>query len=133
MHSSVLYLRAGCTTLCVTASVVVLVLWLRSLRQTELLYDNHFNGGATSVTSKAGTIQFNSYQISAHRGLHGSFDFKNSKWNVPYLVPLLILAVLGVLPWIRHLKRQFSLRTVLISMTLMAIILGLAVYATRPD
>jgi hypothetical protein len=133
MHPNVPYLRFGYTTLCVAASVLVLMLWLRSLRQTELLYDNHFNGGATSFTSTAGHIQFKSWKISYRGGLHGGVVLKASNWEVPYWVPLVILVVLGALPWIRHPKWHFSLRTLLIIITLTAAILGLVAYATSTD
>jgi hypothetical protein len=45
---------------------------------------------------------------------------------VPYWFPLAVLATLGVLPW---LPWRFSLRTLLIAMTVVAAILGLVIWA----
>jgi hypothetical protein len=42
---------------------------------------------------------------------------------------VLITATSGVAPWIRKLKWRFSLRTLLIATTLVAVVLGLVVYA----
>ena len=43
---------------------------------------------------------------------------------------LAILAIVAAAPWIRWSKR-FSVRTLLIATTLVAVLLGLVVYATR--
>jgi hypothetical protein len=56
------------------------------------------------------------------------FDYDEA-W-VPYWIPTLLLGALAAAPWIRWSKR-FSLRTLLIATTLVAAVLGLAVYAAR--
>jgi hypothetical protein len=43
----------------------------------------------------------------------------------------LLLGTLAAVPWIRQLRWQFSLRTLIIVTTLVAVLLGLIVYATR--
>jgi hypothetical protein len=48
--------------------------------------------------------------------------------NVPNWFATIIAAVLGVMPWLRW-TRQFRLRTLLITTTLVAVVLGLIVYA----
>jgi hypothetical protein len=50
--------------------------------------------------------------------------------DVPYWGPVLLSAALALLPWIRWSKR-FSLRTMLIATTLVALVLGAIVYVTR--
>ena len=49
----------------------------------------------------------------------------------PYWVALLTTAALASLLWLRHLRWRFSLRTLLIVTTLVAIVLGVIVWATR--
>jgi hypothetical protein len=50
---------------------------------------------------------------------------------VPHWFLVAIFTTLAVLPWIRHLSRRFSLRTLLIATTLIAVVLGLVVYGVR--
>ena len=49
---------------------------------------------------------------------------------IPYWFPVLISAALAAVPWIRWSKR-FTLRTLLIATTLVALVLGLIVWAAR--
>jgi hypothetical protein len=49
----------------------------------------------------------------------------------PYWFPVATVAMIAVLPWMRELKWQFSLRTLLIATTLIAVVMGLAVWATK--
>jgi hypothetical protein len=49
---------------------------------------------------------------------------------IPYWFPVLISSALAAVPWIRWSKR-FSLRTLLIATTLVAVVLGLIVWAVR--
>ena len=55
-------------------------------------------------------------------------DSKAQYFVVPYRFPTLVSAALAALPWV---KRKFSLRTMLIATTLLAVVLGLAVWAAR--
>ena len=50
---------------------------------------------------------------------------------IRYWSPVVLSATLATVPWIRHLSWRFSLRTLLIAMTLVAVVLGLAVYAAN--
>ena len=50
--------------------------------------------------------------------------------SLPYAFPLLISFGLAVAPWVSG-QTRFSLRTLLIVTTLVALVLGLAVYAAR--
>ena len=52
-------------------------------------------------------------------------DLGGSDINVPLLV---CFAAFAVLPWIRQLRYRFSLRTLLIATTLIAVALGLIVW-----
>jgi hypothetical protein len=62
----------------------------------------------------------------------GGFAYHVTPWHTTFRAPLwfpaVLFAALSALPWIRW---RFSLRTLLIAMTLIAVGLGLAVYAAR--
>ena len=60
----------------------------------------------------------------------GTFDFRRHSYIAPDWFVLIVLAALAVAPWIRHLRWQFSLRTLLIVTTLVAVGLGLIVWLT---
>jgi hypothetical protein len=49
---------------------------------------------------------------------------------IPHWFPALSLAAMAALPWLRSPTR-YSLRTLLVAMTLIAVVLGLVVWATR--
>ena len=57
----------------------------------------------------------------------GGFYFRGAAIMAPYWFWLLILTALAIAPWIRQLKWRFSLRTLLIATTLVAVVLGLVV------
>jgi len=50
---------------------------------------------------------------------------------VPYYFPFFLTSSLSLAPWVRYLPRRFSLRTLLIATTLVAVVLGLIVWAAR--
>jgi hypothetical protein len=52
----------------------------------------------------------------------------------PHWIPILALAIIAglpCLPWVRQLPWHFSLRTLLIAMTLVAIVLGAIVFSMK--
>ena len=60
-------------------------------------------------------------------------DMSRINLTVPLWFPVSLVATVAVLPWVVPLSklRRYSLRTLLIAMTLVAVVLGLIVYATR--
>ena len=50
---------------------------------------------------------------------------------MPHWFPVLVAATLASVPWIHKLRFSFSLRALLIATTVVAVALGLAVYAAR--
>jgi hypothetical protein len=50
---------------------------------------------------------------------------------VPHSYPVLLAALLSAAPWVRWTKCRFSLRTLLIGMTMFAVALGLAKYMAK--
>jgi hypothetical protein len=64
---------------------------------------------------------------------HPGFEFTRSdnginELKLPHWFPVLVAPTLAVVPWLRW---RYSLRTLLIATTVVAVVLGLAVYAAR--
>jgi hypothetical protein len=63
--------------------------------------------------------------------------YSSGTWNVsgPLWVVGVLLATAGAslaaVPWLRSLRYRFSLRTLLIATTVVALVLGLIIYAMR--
>jgi hypothetical protein len=51
--------------------------------------------------------------------------------DAPYWIVTLIVASMGALPWVHWFKWRFSLRTLLIAMTVVAVVLGAVIYGIR--
>jgi hypothetical protein len=70
-------------------------------------------------------------------GSHHILGFGWNVWgngweiSVALWLPVLISGILAVAPWIRQVKWRFTLRTLLIATTLVAVVLGSAVYTFR--
>ena len=65
---------------------------------------------------------------SPHSRLWGAFFAERSTVAVPYWFAILFFVALAAVPWLR---RQFSLRALLIATTLVAVALGVIVYAVH--
>jgi hypothetical protein len=92
--------------------------------------------GPASNTNNEWLLQATSVDILIrrrilHQGFSHLYRFEASKnWVcVPLWCMVLIPAALGVGPWLSFLRWRFSLRTLLIATTLIAVVLGLIVYA----
>jgi hypothetical protein len=70
--------------------------------------------------------EFNKYVLGFYFGRAPGLEL-----GVPFWFLVLISASITAAPWLRHLSWQFSLRTLVIAMTLVALFLGAAVYAIR--
>jgi|SRR4051794_24090925 hypothetical protein len=70
--------------------------------------------GSTHILGFGWNVWGNGWEISA------------SLWSL-----VLISGVLAAAPWARHLRWRFTLRTLLIATTLIAVVLGAIVYAVR--
>jgi len=67
-----------------------------------------------------------------HRSrIWGYFEIHRYGAVIPYWFLLPIAASLATVPWMRHLTCRFSLRTLLIATTVVAVVLGWIVYAIR--
>jgi hypothetical protein len=64
------------------------------------------------------------------RGMTGrSWTHPASGIMLPHWAVVVFFGSLAILPWMPHVRWRFSLRTLLIATTLVAVVLGLAVYA----
>jgi hypothetical protein len=136
-------------------AVLLIVLWVHSYWWTGFLKAPYPKGRDTVVVTRSGQLEVELYYQIAGELSHWTFEaFGPSElaelddeptlsglgfklyWGVPsgVVVPLWFLVFFSValtgLPWIRRSKR-FSLRTLLIATTLVAIVLGIAVYTAR--
>ena len=65
------------------------------------------------------------------RGFHYGKHYTIYSAGAPYWAPFLLSSTFAVLPWIRGIHWRFSLRTLLIATTMIAVGLGAIIYATR--
>jgi hypothetical protein len=141
--------------LCGIVCLLLIVLWVRSYWWQDLIIGNispHING--LNLSSESGQIKYTDVRrsdiapsqfaiLSRRRDeifhVPSGFDTKvvaefgvslvPASWSIaaPHWFVALISVGLGSLPWFR----RFSLRTLLIATTLVAVVLGLIAYATR--
>jgi len=132
-------------------TVALCVLWVRSYwRQDDLAFITP-NSMAVEIESSCGYLM--GFVVHDSSGLTVPKTYRNSKalpskptsahqqrfgWNVGASVTRLgfpdwflsaIFAALAALPWLSHLPFRFSLRTMLIATTLIAVALGLLTWS----
>ena len=117
MRRSLRYLRIAFSATCLIACVLLIVLWVRSY----LCWDEFtLNNGVTNFGSKGDTLHW----------FHSAVPIYDTWWVavVPYLLAAATAGAASIVPWMRW---RFSLRTLLIATTLVAVVLGLAVWGLR--
>jgi hypothetical protein len=148
-------LRITCSVLCATACLLLGAFWIRSCWQIDQIVLPITSSSCLSIGSMPGCCGGGIVPISSvQRGmpppfwdsgstaewlsipkssrpydpsrLLGAFFANGEGVVVPYWFAIFIFASVGVTPWIRWSKR-FSLLTVLIGMTIVAVLLGLIV------
>jgi hypothetical protein len=132
------------------AALLLIVLWVRSFRQHDYLFQ--FNTNLyTGIESNLGIVSFNQldfrvfpsrkkpiqgWTLAVIPPSAGDTNQQRFQWAnmtgllqvvVPYWVLVLLAATFAVISWIC----RFSLRTMLVVTTLVAVMLGLVVYAAR--
>ena len=149
-------LRIAFSATCLLACVLLVVLWVRSYWWVDgvsmPLTSKYYLGTASSP----GCIGFAFHpmgQLSSDQVWHfrsapterwleavrqqrfpnisrvwGTFDFQRYSYVAPDWFILIVLTTLAAAPWLRW---RFRLRTLLIATTLVALVLGLIVYAIR--
>jgi hypothetical protein len=129
--------------------VLLIVLWVRSYGREGML----FRGKVCRLQSSNGALSFTYYrpeyyfdpQASAFKSWTGLMVERMPLWltsrgvnlyrsnglfvlRLPYKFLLPFAALVTVVPWMRRLRFHFSLRTMLIATTLVAVVLGLVVW-----
>jgi hypothetical protein len=135
------YLRIAVTALCLTVSALFVALWVRSYWWVDAVYvaqtysagsmqgDMYLMPGIYNVT----TARVVEHDIGPIHTLSiwnadGKTVFRIDGQAVPIWILVLSIAALAALPWLRT---RFSLRTLLIVTTLVAVGLGMVVYLAR--
>jgi hypothetical protein len=141
-------LRIAFSATCAIACVLLIVLWVRSFWWVDIalnilghdLASVHGNAVIddticfTTVDKKIiylggdTTDRFYAISISLANVAHVR---QGKGIAVPYWALVFPLAVITSAPWLRQMHWRFSLRTLLIAMTLVAVVLGLVVYVIR--
>jgi hypothetical protein len=140
------YLRIVLTALCLTACVLLVALWVRSYRWTDVVTfrTKDFDIGADSVAGGTGVYLYVESGRAIERGFfyerHDQTDWPDMPppdrtWqfqvettpyeifaSLPHWFYLALASMIAVVPWVR-----FSLRTLLIATTLAAVGLGFIV------
>jgi hypothetical protein len=127
--------------------LLVVVLWWRSYSRLEEVmfrqlclasFDGHvayrWDSPGPTRAFEFWSYEYDPTQSGAKRQILGFRIVRSSDGLVvmsPTWFVLLLLSVLTVGPWTRWFRWHFSLRTLLITMTLVAVGLGWIVYATR--
>jgi hypothetical protein len=152
-HRVLLGLRIACTAVCGLAAVLLVVLWVRSYWWYHSI--SVPSPARVIVQSLLGTVTVIKYPPPKPLGyvLKGGWkvfavedlripysplppipqwsykvDQTQFTFGFPYWFAVTVFSIIAGLPWLRW---RFSLRTMLIAMTLVAVVLGLVVLFTR--
>jgi hypothetical protein len=134
-------LRIAFSAVCGIICLLVVGLWVRSHWRFDGIYRLYKNGKSLTLASNDGTILIRTGKeahlfLYAHKGWklwsHGAVpEALNVQWMpapdkpwvvIPHWFPVLLFSTLAAAPWIQRFR--FSLRTLLIAVTLTAVILG---------
>jgi hypothetical protein len=144
-------LRIAWSVGCAIAGVLLIVLWMRSYWHCDVVYRITPTTDQTTIGSNCGTVYFSQLNITSQgfgspaprrwtyqlyqpaRPATKRLVFWDNKGGiiqggVSHWLLITPAAVLAAIPWIR---RQFSLRALLITLTVVAVMLGLIVYAIK--
>ena len=142
-------LRIAFSAVCGIICVLLIVLWVRSYSVTDVVYGWFPLPGYLQLNLSSGQVKLIAngerqkpewhYESQESYPLRQTWIFKldmSSRFGwwlditVPHWFTVLLTAALSAAPWIRWSKR-FSLRTLLVVVTLAAVLLGVVVYAIR--
>jgi hypothetical protein len=135
-------LRIAWSVWCGISCVLLIAFWVRSYWRTDAIWRISPNGEFV-VTSAPGTIDMmlNDYTpvqdelgwyyqahepVVPYQGLR--WELSDGRLAIPIWFFCISMAAISTAPWLR---RRFSLRTLLIATTLVAVVLGLIVWAVR--
>src|SRR5688500_7605459 len=149
------FLRIAVTALSLTTCVLLVALWVRSYSRQETI---SFRGSGNSVSTIRGSLFINAAgfnfivdddsaigirSYSNRKPLAGGRIFVSSMhpishfkdivprvkgWKFPMWLLVAASVVVAALPWLPWWSRRFSLRTLLIATTLVAVGMGTVIY-----
>jgi len=145
MTSYLRYLRIAFSVGCGIACVLLTILWGRGYWWMDKRLLPSFGGNVIVLASGCGYLEFGQYpegkfvlpdwtfwhEQAEFFGQRGPPWGSSRHWRIAYWIPVLCTAISSLLPWIRQLKWHFSLRTLLIALTLVAVVLGMVVWHSR--
>jgi hypothetical protein len=137
------YLRIAFSATCLTACVLLIVLWVRSYWCYDLKQAGRITSanGLLHVGREVIITAFADLTPTRPKITKNLFGFHTIKSvgvtaepvggagiTLPYWLLVMSMLALGVAPWLRW---RYTLRTLLIAMTLVAVVLGAAVWLAR--
>ncbi len=143
------YLRIGWTMLWLMSCMLLIVLWARSYldpgaifiknpsSQNEIYLQTKPQNGNLVIaflSDPQGLIALRKYKWESgfwSCGLRGFGDIYNFLLYIPFWILVTLTSLLAAIPWTRSRSWRFSLRTLLIFTTLVAVVLGLIVWAVN--
>jgi hypothetical protein len=117
------YLRIGFSITCLIACVLLIVLWVRSYWGH---FDIRFPRSDHWLCSLRGWTQL--LCDSDRDPLTG---MARPEFIIPFWLPTVLAVASSAAPWLPWWSKRFSLRTLLIVMTLVALVLGLIVWQSH--
>ena len=119
-------LRIAFSATCLIACVLLIALWVRSYSKMGFyaFWGRNFFIRNGNVTVDDTWVEKNLRWFGAQR-----VKTPTGTWPaIPFWLPTLFVGVLAGVPWLRY---RFSLRTLLIATTLIAMVLGVIVWSVR--
>jgi hypothetical protein len=151
------FLRVAVSMVFLTLCLVFVVLWVRCYWLIDTLWGPVTNNGQVAIVSMQGQLFLGTNYTPGYPSWTRQSGYLYSKWRsvwtvlfprrdafgfalvvdsnnlgitIPYWLTVFSTSVIAWLPW-AHWSRRFSLRTLLMAMTLSAMVLGMAVYGIR--
>jgi hypothetical protein len=147
------YSRIALSTICGLAAVLLIIMWARSYGTWDRCFRTGKNHGL-QLNSTLGHVVLvvaerpqkfipffiahvptpERFQAEFDKNVLGFYSERTPSGlilDVPYWFLLLLSIAAAVAPWRRQLRWQFSLRTLLVATTIVAVMLGLIVYFAR--
>jgi hypothetical protein len=143
------YLRIAFSATCLIACVLLIAWWIRSYWRGDFLYLELTATQAVEFGSFKASVLFVEFFVSRvpptppirfrtarydvephwqYVGFQLEGDRSGTRLGLPHWFLVIVSATFAAIPWIRW---RFSLRTLLIATTIVALVLGLTIYATR--
>jgi hypothetical protein len=139
-------LRIAWSVACAIACVLLIVLWARSYKVNDFVFKHDSTKFVTTFESNNGQLSFYRIQDPSSRppkphGWRYSSEEPQKKQNLflwmftptttairlPCWVPCFLLSIFAAAPWYRQIPHRFTLHTLLIATTLVAVVLGLII------